>query len=337
MEQTVLSRTPTTPCTTRSIFPRREIACGKHLSRLRGSTPGSAAIEAAPVSQPSPYAAAAAAAAGRGLASMPLGLSIPEGPLGSLAGDMAKLGARAAPALAGGATAAVAAVPFLVTPTNTQSETIDLGDGLRARLSPGQRSVEIERRVADGLFGTGIGARWERLPVDAEAGAGPDGARSVFIDHGQLVDAVGPEAAARAWDAIGSAMARPRRKSDGSQPPAGRARNADETPDPENGGRPPTGGPDVVPSSPQRNKDASAVDRERAKFAIRHNLKIDRATTRQILENLDMNFDTFVGRYRQGSIREVLPERIRQGTVREALESRNKQARKLLTDRRFHR
>lgn len=295
------------------------------------------ALQAAAISRPSPYAATAAAAVRRALATMPYGFSMPQGTLGSLAGDMARLGARAAPALAGGATAAAAAVPLLVVPTNTQSETIELGDGLRARLRPGQRSVEIERQVEDGLLGTGFGARWERVPVDAEQGAGPDGAPSVFIDHGQLVDAVGPEAAARAWDAIGSAMARPRGRSGGSQPPAGRGRNADETPDPENGGRPPTGGPDVLPSSRQSSKESSSTDRDHARFATRHGLERDSATTQQILENLDMNFETFVGRYRQGRIRRRLPDKILQGTVREALESGDQTVRKLLTNRRFHR
>jgi hypothetical protein len=294
------------------------------------------ALQAAPLSRPGPYAAAVAAAAvGRALATMPYGFSMPQGALGSRAGDVVKFGARATPALAGGATAAAAAVPFLVVPTNTQSETIELGDGLRARLPPGQRSVEIERRVEDGLLGTDFGARWERVPVDAERDAGPDGAPSVFIDHGQLVDAVGPEAAARAWDAIGSAMARPRERSGGSQPPAGRGRNADETRDPESGGQPPTGGPDVIPSS--RPKDAQSSDRENARFAFRHGLETSSETTHQILENLNMNFDAFVGKYRRGAILREIPDQIRRGTVREALETGDKKVRKLLTSRRFHR
>src|SRR5687767_4322951 len=55
--------------------------------------------------------------------------------------------ADAIPALTGAGSAAAGALPFLFIPTNTQSETTDLSDGLRARVRPGQRTVEIERRV----------------------------------------------------------------------------------------------------------------------------------------------------------------------------------------------
>ena len=51
--------------------------------------------------------------------------------------DLAGLMARAAPAVAGAGSAAAGALPFLFIPTNTQSETTDLGDGLRARVRPG--------------------------------------------------------------------------------------------------------------------------------------------------------------------------------------------------------
>lgn len=104
--------------------------------------------------------------------------------------------------------AALAAVPLLLIPVNAQAETIDLGDGLRARRPFGQGKVEIERRVDGGLLGTGIGARWERVPVDAQFGTGPGGERVVLIDHGQLERAVGAEAAARAREIAGSAMAK---------------------------------------------------------------------------------------------------------------------------------
>ena len=50
--------------------------------------------------------------------------------------DLAGLIARAAPAVAGAGSAAAGALPFLFIPTNTQSETTDLGDGLRARVRP---------------------------------------------------------------------------------------------------------------------------------------------------------------------------------------------------------
>lgn len=278
-----------------------------------------------------------AAAVGGGSISLPYAPPIAQGALGSLAGDAATLGARALQAIAGGGSAAAAAMPILIVPTNTQSDIVDLGEGLRARLNPGQRSVEIERRVDGGLFGTGFGARWEKLPVNAEQGAGADGGRSVFIDHRQLADAVGPEATARARDAISSAMARPPEKSADSQPPTEKNRKTDERPDPENDGKPPPGEVPTAPPQRQRPTEVSEVERDRARFATRQGLQRDSATTRQILENLDMPFETFVGQYRQGRILHALPEEIRRGTVRQALESGNRTARKLLTDRRFHR
>lgn len=104
------------------------------------------------------------------------------------------LSARLAPAASG--VAAGGAV--LLTPTNTPATTYELGDGLRARSAPGQRSVSIERRVGDGLLGTSVGARWEQLPVEAEVGPGPDGVVRLNINSDQLRAAVGEEAASRA-------------------------------------------------------------------------------------------------------------------------------------------
>jgi hypothetical protein len=101
-------------------------------------------------------------------------------------------------------------LPFLVIPTNSQSETIDLGDDLRAHKRPGQRSVEIERRVGNGLFGTGIGAKWEKVPVEAEFVAGPDGRQALLIDREQLRRAVGATAADRALEMVIAMAKRPR-------------------------------------------------------------------------------------------------------------------------------
>jgi len=91
----------------------------------------------------------------------------------------------------------------LLTPRNTPATTYDLGDGLRAQSAPGQRSISIERRVDDGLLGTGVGATWERLDVDAEMGPGPDGIVRLKINPDQLRAAVGEEAANRALNAPG--------------------------------------------------------------------------------------------------------------------------------------
>ena len=122
------------------------------------------------------------------------------GTAGAAGEGLAALAVRAAPALvaAGAATAPVvaAALPFLLIPTNSQSGTIDLGDGLRARFAPGQRTASIERRADNGLLGSGLGARWETLPVATTIGAGPDGRQTVFVDHGQLEWTIGAGAAA---------------------------------------------------------------------------------------------------------------------------------------------
>jgi hypothetical protein len=133
------------------------------------------------------------------------------------------------------------ALSFLV-PTNTPSESIDLGNGLRARIRPGQRTVEIERQADNGPFGSSFGARWETLPINAELSVGADGAPSVLIDRRQLEHAVGPEAAVQALDAIGSAMARPpkKRKEDEAQP-SGTEIKPGQPPNPSGGGKPPLG------------------------------------------------------------------------------------------------
>ena len=92
---------------------------------------------------------------------------------------------------------------MLLTPTNTPATTYELGDGLRAQSAPGQRSVSIERRVDDGLLGTGWGAKWEQLPVEAEMGPGTDGIVGLKINPDQLRAAVGEETANRVLNAPG--------------------------------------------------------------------------------------------------------------------------------------
>ena len=109
------------------------------------------------------------------------------------------VGARLVPAVSG--LAAGGAV--LLTPTNTPATTYELGDGLRAQSAPGQRSVSIERRVDDGLLGTGWGAKWEQLPVEAELGPRSDGTVGLKINPDQLRAAVGEETANRVLSAPG--------------------------------------------------------------------------------------------------------------------------------------
>jgi len=109
------------------------------------------------------------------------------------------VGARLIPAASG--LAAGGAV--LLTPRNTPATTYDLGDGLRAQSAPGQRSISIERRVDDGLLGTGWGAKWEQLPVEAELGPRTDGTVGLKINPDQLKAAVGAETANRVLNAPG--------------------------------------------------------------------------------------------------------------------------------------
>ena len=88
--------------------------------------------------------------------------------------------------------AALAALPLMFIPTNSQSETIDLGPGLRARRRPGQRTVEIEK-----LVDKGIGSQWETLPVPAEIVNQPDGRQVIGIDVDKLEQFVAPQTASR--------------------------------------------------------------------------------------------------------------------------------------------
>ena len=157
--------------------------------------------------------------------------------------EAATLAGRLAPAAAVAARAAsgpAAALSVLVTPANSQGETIELGDGLRARTSTGQRSVTIERRADNGFLGTGIGARWETLPVDAELRVEEGGTARVLIDHQQLQAAVGPErnrAGARChWQQDG-ATARQGRKRFRPQPNT--AKLPENAPNPNNDRKPP--------------------------------------------------------------------------------------------------
>ncbi len=155
--------------------------------------------------------------------------------------DLAGLMARAAPAVVGAGSAAAGALPFLFIPTNTQSETTELGDGLRARVRPGQRTVEIERRVHNGLLGTGIGAKWETLPVEAQQVVGSDGSANTVINHEQLNRALGRSAPVESKDAGASAMAQlPKDGAPLPPPPANTASGAGEANKPGIGNPPAT-------------------------------------------------------------------------------------------------
>ena len=90
----------------------------------------------------------------------------------AIAGDMLALGARAL-GLAGSAVAGVAAgAAVLLTPTNSQGTTVDLGDGVRLRQPPGDSSGVIEKSVPAATCGTARGSgaypRWSHLGSPAD-------------------------------------------------------------------------------------------------------------------------------------------------------------------------
>ena len=161
--------------------------------------------------------------------------------------EAAGLAGRLAPAAARAASGPAAALSVLVTPTNSQGETIELGDGLRARTNTGQASVAIERRVDNGVLG--IGARWETLPVKAELRVEEGGAARILIDHQQLQAAIGPDATTRALDAIASKMARPPNKGEGESRRQGNTvKQTENAPNPDSDQRPPSW-PSIVAST----------------------------------------------------------------------------------------
>ena len=122
--------------------------------------------------------------------------------------DMGAAIGRTLPSVGAAGAGAVAAAPILLAPSNTQSVgTIDLGDGLRTNLPPGQRYVPIERRVAPGVFGSDVGATWKPVPgLYGEVDPG----RGVRVDPDRLREALGEEAANRILNTPGiMPMAKP--------------------------------------------------------------------------------------------------------------------------------
>ncbi|MDB5489412.1 MAG: hypothetical protein JWQ58_3127 [Reyranella sp.] len=110
----------------------------------------------------------------------------------SIAGDVLALGTRAL-GLAGGAVAGVAAgAAVLLTPTNSQGTTVDLGDGVRLRQPPGDSNGVIEKSALGGSL-------WDHTPVAVhiQDGATSDRPQILTIDATALERAIGPEAAER--------------------------------------------------------------------------------------------------------------------------------------------
>jgi len=127
------------------------------------------------------------------------------GPLAAAAQRLASALAARAPGAVGTAMAApAAAAGVMLTPLNSQGDIIELGDGLRAQWVPGQRSATIERRTSKGLFGSDVGANWERLPVDATYEAGPSGRPTLFVDPQALKAAIAASAIGSISEARGA-------------------------------------------------------------------------------------------------------------------------------------
>jgi SMI1 / KNR4 family (SUKH-1) len=144
-------------------------------------------------------------------------LPMPEAPILPSLGEGAAAALGAAEALASIAGPATLAAGLLI-PSNSQPDSLSLGDGLRASSFGDVDSATIERRVGDGLFGTGIGARWEDLHVRARFGRPTNGHRTLFVDPDGLERAIGKEAAQRVLTTPGVAAA-PQTPPQASPPP----------------------------------------------------------------------------------------------------------------------
>jgi hypothetical protein len=64
-------------------------------------------------------------------------------------------------------------------------------------------------------------------------------------------------------------------------------------------------------------------------------LNISSSTTKEIIKNLDQTVESFISKYRKGSIKAEFPAEFLDQTVEKALRSGNTTVRKLLTDKRF--
>jgi hypothetical protein len=89
------------------------------------------------------------------------------------------------------------------------------------------------------------------------------------------------------------------------------------------------------PAAQQQEAAAQQQEREMRRFASRVRLNYEAATTRQLLANLGMTVEDFIGRFRLASIRSVFPREFLGMSVRDALLNGGSTVRKLLTDGRF--
>ncbi len=179
----------------------------------RGPSGGASAMEPSPGNQEDRAIGAGAAGEERPAQSSAAATStwvMPQAPTAGALGEAAKATIKALPRIATGAGSFALS---MVIPDNFQGETVEVDDGVRITLPPGQRYVYAERRVDDGLLGSGIGATWEKLPIPMEVAEGPRG-RFLRFDLDHIARVVGtPEEADRILEQLGALMARPPRKS----------------------------------------------------------------------------------------------------------------------------
>jgi hypothetical protein len=236
------------------------------------SRPAEVLPDAAPplVVEPGPPGKAAPWRAGTAVPFPPGTIGPDLAPISDALGKAASSAAGAAPRLAG----ALAAAGFiLLKPGNTQSETHAIGDGLRVRTAPGQRSATVELRVGEGLLGTGIGERWKALPeVRAEWVLEPGARRYIAIDRRGLEAALGRDAAEAALGARGIAMAKPPSgdKPNNERPPPGTGHNNPPEPlEP----KPPLNPAPLVAPIVKKNQPAESDDKDKADDARRREIR----------------------------------------------------------------
>ena len=98
------------------------------------------------------------------------------------------------------------------------------------------------------------------------------------------------------------------------------------------------GTPEEAEAAALREEEQRVAAQELAaqqRFATKVGLNASSATSRQLLQNLDMTAESFIGKFRAGNLKSVFPSDFLKKTIREGLLSGDSTVRKLLTDGRF--